>query len=75
MQDTTVKIAHRKVEIKYLETSHGIYVKLVKPIYCINVERAFGLGCACAGFDPNKIVYYPNYKQEFASFREAFDAL
>ena len=63
MQNKTIKMYGRDAEIKYLDTSHGIYVKLSKPVYSSNVETAFGFGCMCDGFDPKKIVYYPNYSK------------
>jgi hypothetical protein len=65
MQNKTVDIFGKEVEVKYLETTHGIYLKLQKPVPCRNVEIIFDLDYCCIGFDPNKIVYYPNYKKKF----------
>lgn len=66
MKSTTIDIVGREAKIKYLHTQHGIYVKLSEPISCANVEHAFGFGCACIGFDPDKIVYYPNHTRRYA---------
>jgi hypothetical protein len=73
MTQTTIKIADKEAKIKYLSTNHGIYVKLLEPIYDGNVESAFGFGLGCSGFDPDKIVYYPNHKQTYTTFVDALN--
>jgi hypothetical protein len=65
MQNKTINMFGKEVDVKCLETSHGIYLQLQKPVPCGNIELIFGLGCGCIGFDPNKILYYPNYKPIF----------
>lgn len=65
MKSATIKISDEEaVKIKYLQTKHGIYVKLSEPVCNGSVEHAFGFGSACSGFNPDKIVYYPNHEQK-----------
>lgn len=73
METKIIKIFDKKAKVKYLETKHGIYVQLLEPVYDSNVESAFGFGLCCSGFDPNKIVYYPNHKKKIKSLNDALN--
>ena len=52
----------RKTSIRVMTTPHGFYVKPTDngQLFEISYESSFGFGLSCNGFDPERVVYYPN---------------
>jgi hypothetical protein len=61
--DTVINTSGQLVKFKVAETSHGIYLKPQERVYCGWFEMRFGYGLFCAGFDPNRVTYFPIYSR------------